>query len=112
DSGYDGPRHFDAHAYRTSDHQDVKDFARGCMRTYVILADKAQQWNEDPRVQALLQEINVPDARLAKLTSKFSPANAKALLKLDLDRLELIDKPLPYERLDQLTMEILMGIRR
>ena len=34
-------RHFDAHAYRTEDADGVWDFARGCMRTYLILADKA-----------------------------------------------------------------------
>ena len=41
DVGYDGPRHFDAHAYRTEDYEGVKDFARGCMRTYLILKEKA-----------------------------------------------------------------------
>ena len=40
DSGYGGPRHFDAHAYRPSNFADVKEFARGCMRTYMILKDK------------------------------------------------------------------------
>ncbi len=29
DHGYNGPRHFDAHAYRQSDYQDVKEFAAG-----------------------------------------------------------------------------------
>ena len=42
DVGYDGPRHFDAHAYRTEDYDGVKDFARGCMRTYLILKEKAR----------------------------------------------------------------------
>jgi len=36
DVGYEGSRHFDAHAYRTEDYEGVKDFARGCMRTYLI----------------------------------------------------------------------------
>ena len=49
DVGYDGPRHFDAHAYRTEDYDGVRDFARGCMRTYLILRDKAKQWNADAR---------------------------------------------------------------
>ena len=40
DVGYDGPRHFDAHAYRTEDYDGVKDFARGCMRTYLILKER------------------------------------------------------------------------
>ena len=41
DYKYNGPRHFDAHAYRQSDYDDVKEFARGCMRTYMILKEKA-----------------------------------------------------------------------
>ena len=49
DVGYEGSRHFDAHAYRTSDYEDVKAFARGCMRTYLILKEKAERWNADPR---------------------------------------------------------------
>lgn len=44
DSGYDGSRHFDAHAYRTEDYEGVKDFARGCMRTYMILKEKAEKF--------------------------------------------------------------------
>src|SRR5438270_13707238 len=41
DHGYNGPCHFDAHAYRTSDYAHVKELARGCMRTYLILLDNA-----------------------------------------------------------------------
>jgi len=48
DNGYNGSRHFDAHAYRTEDYQGVKDFARGCMRTYLILKEKAERFNVDP----------------------------------------------------------------
>src|SRR5512142_2966125 len=47
DHGYSGSRHFDAHAYRTEDYEAVKDFARGCMRTYFILKEKAKRWNAD-----------------------------------------------------------------
>ena len=57
DVGYAGPRHFDAHAYRTEDYSGVKDFARGCMRTYLILKERAARWNADPEIQALLQSI-------------------------------------------------------
>jgi xylose isomerase len=111
DYKYAGPRHFDAHAYRQSNYDDVKEFAKGCMRTYMILADKARQWNGDTEIQALLKQINVQDAALSKLTRKFSPANAKNLAAANLDRVQLADSPLPYERLDQLTMEVLMGVR-
>src|SRR3954451_16280242 len=56
DVGYDGPRHFDAHAYRTEDYDGVRAFARGCMRTYLILKDKARRWNADTEIQGLLTE--------------------------------------------------------
>ena len=36
------PRHFDAHAYRGEDAEGVWDFAAGCMRTYLLLKEKAR----------------------------------------------------------------------
>src|SRR2546430_2179185 len=110
DYRYNGPRHFDAHALRTSNYDDVKNFARGCMRTYMILAEKAKQWNANREIQSLLKQINQEDP-IAKLTRKFSGANAKKLLNAPLDRVKLAEEALPYERLDQLTMELLMGVR-
>ncbi len=56
DSGWDGMRHFDAHAYRTEDADGVWDFARGCMRTYLILADKARRFREDAEIQEALRD--------------------------------------------------------
>ncbi|HSI31946.1 MAG TPA: xylose isomerase [Tepidisphaeraceae bacterium] len=111
DYGYNGPRQFDAHALRTSDYQDVREFAKGCMRTYMIMKEKAARWNADKEIQQLRQEINVGDVNLEKLTKKYSSQNAKRLLEAPLDRVELAKARLPYERLDQLTMELLMGVR-
>ena len=79
DVGYTGSRHFDAHAYRTEDYEGVKDFARGCMRTYLILKEKARQFNADPEIQALLAEINADDGTMAPFQGKFSPEKANAL---------------------------------
>ena len=40
----------------------MKAFARGCMRTYLILKEKADQWNADPEIQELLvAQINADD---------------------------------------------------
>ena len=111
DMRYDGPRQFDAHAFRQSNYEDVKEFAKGCMRTYMILREKGRAWNADPEVQGLLKQINVEDVMMGKLTKKFSPGNAKKLTEAALDRVELAKAALPYEKLDQLTMEILMGVR-
>lgn len=110
DYKYNGPRHFDAHALRTSNYQDVKEFAAGCMKTYMILKEKAARWNADKEIQGLLNTIHVSDP-IAKLSKNFSEASAKKLLAAPLDRVELANAPLPYEKLDQLTMEILMGVR-
>ena len=110
DYKYDGPRHFDAHAYRQSDYKDVLEFARGSMRTYEILRDKAKRWNADKEIQQLLKVINVQDSGLSNLTKKFTSAGCKKLLATEFDRKELAKAELPYERLDQLTMEVLMGV--
>jgi xylose isomerase len=110
DSGYDGPRHFDAHAYRSENYDGVKDFARGCMRTYLILKEKAARFNADREVQAILKEINEPNKNVPAVGS-YSKKSAKELLAYSFDRAALASKKLPYERLDQLTMEILFGVR-
>jgi xylose isomerase len=110
DVGYDGPRAFDAHAYRTEDYEGVKDFARGCMRTYLVLKDKAAQWNADAEIKSLLAEIAETDSGAVPV-GKFGKEGAAALLSQEFDRAALSAKGLKYERLDQLTMDILLGVR-
>ncbi len=111
DVGYEGSRHFDAHAYRTEDYEGVKDFARGCMRTYLILKDKAGQWNADPEIQALLAEIHADDGSTDAFKGMYSPKKAAALKAASFDRVALGARGLAYERLDQLTVELLLGVR-
>jgi xylose isomerase len=111
DVGYTGSRHFDAHAYRTEDFEGVKDFARGCMRTYLILKEKAARFNLDAEVQALLREINVDDGTLAPYFGKYSADKAAALKAQAFDRAAIARRGLKYERLDQLTVELLTGVR-
>jgi xylose isomerase len=103
DVGYSGSRHFDAHAYRTEDYDGVKDFARGCMRTYLILKDKAERWNNHEEIKDILSEIEATNAN--------GPLGSfDALLADDFDRAALASKGLKYERLDQLTIDILLGV--
>ena len=108
ESGYDGPRHFDAHAYRTEDPNGVWDFARGCMRTYLILKEKARQFAEDAEIQALLTEIGGTGG---DAIGPYSRSTADALLARQFDRSALAVRSLPYERLDQLVIDLLMGVR-
>jgi xylose isomerase len=110
DVGYDGPRHFDAHAYRTEDYEGVKDFARGCMRTYLILKEKAHHWNADKEIQGILKEISGKGNDTFK-TGKYSKDGASRLLVHVFDKDEILKKRLPYERLDQLTVDLLLGVR-
>lgn len=111
DVGYEGSRHFDAHAYRTEDYEGVKEFARGCMRTYLILKEKAERWNADPEIQALLAEIHTDDGSTDSFKGRYTPEKAAALKMAALDRVALGQRGMAYERLDQLTIEILLGVR-
>jgi xylose isomerase len=103
ESGYSGPRHFDAHPYRTEDAEGVWRFAAGCMRTYLILKHKAKQFANDREIQALLRKQE-PSPRYSR------ESHAKLVSeKFDLDA--LAGKGADYERLDQLVVDLLYGVR-
>ncbi|HEX8832394.1 MAG TPA: TIM barrel protein, partial [Longimicrobium sp.] len=108
DAKWDGMRHFDAHAYRTEDEQGVWDFAAGSMRTYLILKEKAARWNADPEIQQIVGEYRT---RGDGPPTKFSPEAAEELKGRQFDLEALRGKGYGYERVDQLTMEILLGVR-
>jgi xylose isomerase len=111
---YEGPRHFDAHAYRTEDDDGVWDFARGCMRTYKLLAARARAFDADPDVRALLAECDRRNPLLDPLLSGYAPEKVDALRALPHDPATLAalgGKGKRYERLDQLMMEHLLGAR-
>ena len=111
DYKYSSSRHFDAHAYRTEDYEGVKDFARGCMRTYLILKEKAARWNEDKEIQSIVAEINTGDSSLDMLLGKYSAEKANQLKVENFDRIQIAGRGLKYERLDQLTNEVILGVR-
>jgi len=109
--GYNGSRHFDAHAYRTADLSDIKAFARGCMRTYLILKEKAQQFAQDQEIQGLLAEIKADDGSMHQYFGGYTRDKANALKAHSFDRVGIAQKGQPYERLDQLVIELLLGVR-
>jgi xylose isomerase len=111
DAGWDGMRHFDAHAYRTEDAEGVWEFARGCMRTYLALAAKARRFREDPEIQAALAEAQVHG--LAEPTSPSGwDADALASIRAGSYDLEAMGaRGYGHERLDQLVTELLLGVR-
>jgi xylose isomerase len=111
DVGYSGSRHFDAHAYRTEDYEGVKDFARGCMRTYMMLKEKAARWNADKEIQTVLAAVNADDGSMAPFFGKYNAKKAAAIKAHQFDPVALAGRGLQYERLDQLTIDILLGTR-
>ena len=90
-----GPRTFDARPYRTTDEQGVWVFVEGCIRAYQILAEKVQQFQDDPEVRQILQDIKRWDT--AEADGVAGPGG--------------VPRVFPYERLDHLVLEILMGTR-
>jgi xylose isomerase len=112
DGGYTGPRHFDAHAYRTEDEQGVWDFALGCMRTYNMFKEKAKRFNADPEIQALLAEVNGGDQTFGGLFGqKYSKEAAARLKDTNFEVDEIAQRGYKYEKLDQLSIEIILGVR-
>lgn len=111
DVGYDGPKHYDAHAYRTEDYEGVKDFARGCMRSYMVLKEKVRQFQEDREIQGLLQDIESSGNTGNSSVSSYSSEQVQSLKERSFDREAIAQRGLQYERLDQLVFELLMGVR-
>lgn len=111
DQHYNGAHHFDAHAYRTEDEQGVWDFALGCMRTYNMLKAKVQRFQQDAEIQQLLTEINSGDQTYGGLLNGYSAENVRKLKEATFDVETLAKRGFHYEKLDQLTVELLLGTR-
>ena len=109
DSGYAGMKHFDSHAYRTEDEDGVWEFAKGSMRTYLILAEKVAVFHADSEIQQLLGDLRVRGAARGNRISYLHDGQSIRDEAFDLEALRA--KGYAYERLDQLTMEILLGVR-
>jgi xylose isomerase len=108
DGGYDGPRHFDFKPPRTEDDAGVWVSAAACMRNYLILADKARRFRSDP---------DVADALAAARADQLEVSTLAAGETIDDLRAEPFDvesaaaRGMGYERLDQLALEHLFGVR-
>jgi xylose isomerase len=110
DAGYGGPRHFDARPLRVEDEEGIWDFAAGCMRTYLALADKARRFDADAEIQAARAESKVPE--LAQPTvGEYSREAVNALLGEQHDLDALGARACRNERLDLLVTDLLLGLR-
>lgn len=107
DSGWDGMRHFDAHPYRTEDDGGVWEFARGCMRTYLILKEKVERMREDEDIRDALVEAGASDLSIPTRPD----GGLKAIVSATYDEETLASRGYGHERLDQLVTELLLGVR-
>ncbi|MCS6851544.1 MAG: xylose isomerase [Gemmataceae bacterium] len=108
DHRYEGTIGFDAHPYRTE--ADPWDFVERNMRTYKIMKEKVQKFNECREIQDLLKEIHGANPELGGMLTKYSVDQARKLKEMNFDVNALAARRLPYERLDQLVTELLLGV--
>ena len=106
--GYDGPRHFDYKPPRTEDMDGVWESARACMRNYLILRDKVQAFRADPEVQEALAAARVDELGVSSLAAGESVADLRAE---SFDPDAAAERGMGFERLDQLALEHLYGVR-
>jgi xylose isomerase len=105
-AGYTGPRHFDAHAYRNENPEGVWDFAAGCMRTYLALAERARHFDSLPEVREALAGASVGELGEPSLGGDVEALRQEAEA-LD----QLAERGYFNERLDQLVVDVLLGVR-
>jgi xylose isomerase len=114
DAKWPGMRHFDSHAYRTEDEEGVWDFAYYSMRSYLILREKVARFHADPEIQDILKTLDHLDKASIDGIGRplsYSEKTAAALKNHAFDLAPLRGQGYQYERLDQLTTELLLGVR-
>ncbi|MFJ6104476.1 xylose isomerase [Streptomyces sp. NPDC092359] len=110
-AGYEGPRHFDFKPVRTDGADGVWESAKNCMRTYLILRERAAAFRADPDVGRALAA-----SRLPELAVPTAPDGLAGLLA-DPSAYETFDpdataaRSMAFEHLDQLALEHLLGVR-
>ena len=107
--GYDGTLQFDFKPPRTEDMDGVWESAAACMRNYLIFKERAAAFRADPEVVQALEASRVPELSRPTLDEGESLSD---LLdeEIDLDRVG--ERGYHFERLDQLALEHLLGVRR
>jgi xylose isomerase len=110
DSGYGGPRHFDARPLRVEYEQGIWDFAAGCMRTYLAFKEKAAQWREDAGIEEALADAKVPELGV-ETVGAYSRERVDELLAEQHDLDALGARECRNERVDQLAVDLILGLR-
>jgi xylose isomerase len=100
--------HFDFKPSRTEDDAGVWVAAAACMRNYLILREKARAFRADPEVAEALAAARVPELAEPTLAVGETWRDVRGLSP-DADALGR--RGMGFERLDQLALEYLYGVR-
>ncbi|MFC0842512.1 xylose isomerase [Streptomyces noboritoensis] len=110
-AGYDGPRHFDFKPPRTEDFDGVWASAAGCMRTYLLLAERSRAFRADPEVQAALAASRLPELALPTAEDGLTGLLSDSSAFEEFDVEAAAARGMAFEQLDQLALEHLLGAR-
>lgn len=107
-SDYSGPVHFDFKPPRTEDDEGVWESARACMRNWLILREKARAFRADPEVQDALRNAKLDELAVPTLADG---EDWRSVRDASPDIEALATRGAAFERLDQLALEHLYGVR-
>ncbi len=105
---YQGPKHFDYKPARTEDDKGVWESATANMRTYLLLKERALAFRNDSRVKAAMIESHIDQLEVPTLSS------GESWKEIELDSIDVESagaRGYGYEKIDQLALEHLMGVR-
>ena len=105
---YSGPKHFDYKPARTEDDAGVWQSATSNMRTYLLLKERAIAYRKDPRVIEAMKESRIPELEVPTLAKG---ETWKDLADPSFDVESAGARGMGYEKLNQLALEHLMGVR-
>ncbi|MCZ7457249.1 xylose isomerase [Streptomyces sp. WMMC940] len=110
-AGYEGPRHFDFKPVRTDGFDGVWESARNCMRNYLILKERAAAFRVDPEVGEALAASRLDELARPTAADGLRGLLADASAYEQFDVRAAAERSMAFERLDQLAMEHLLGVR-
>ncbi|MFD7975601.1 xylose isomerase [Streptomyces sp. NPDC059071] len=111
-AGYAGPRHFDFKPVRTDGFDGVWESAKNCMRNYLILKERAAAFRADPEVTAALAASRLDELAAPTAQDGLTGLLADRAAYEDFDATAAAERSMAFERLDQLALEHLLGVRR
>ncbi len=111
-AGYEGPRHFDFKPVRTDGADGVWESAKNCMRNYLILKERSAAFRADPDVVAALDASRLPELAVPTAADGLAGLLADPTAYETFDADAAAARSMAFERLDQLALEHLLGVRR